>query len=177
MFYLLTEPQIKKIKREYWTRMFNLLTVSLFVVLLIAICLATPTIVRIYSELSALNSRIEPLQNEISTAEIEVAREGVSKILSDVEILNLPDKVDISKIYHRFVEVVESVPGAKIQTLNINTLSKSIQTVLLVRDKEVAQALVKRLTEEKYTGANLPYTVLSEKSTFTFNQKLSYENL
>ncbi|MEN9604577.1 MAG: hypothetical protein RJB39_262 [Candidatus Parcubacteria bacterium] len=177
MFYLLSTPQKKKIKQEYYSKVFRLLTTCLFITLVIAVCLAAPTIIKVYSELTSLNLAIQPLQDQISTMKVEVAKEDVSKILADVDILSLPPKPDISKIYVRLIEVVESVPGAKIQTVSVDTLTKTIKANLYVRDKDVAEALVKKITEEKYLGADLPYTVLSQKSSFTFPQTLNYENL
>ncbi len=177
MFYLLSPKQKKKIQTEYWIKVSNLFSISLIVVYIIVIGLATPTVLKLYAELSTLNSQIEPLEHEISSTKVEVAKEGVTKILADVEILNKPNKEDISKIYKKFIEVVESVPGAKIQTVQVDLLSKSIQTTLFVRDKAVAQALVERIESEKYIGANLPYSVLSQKGSFVFAQKLSYENI
>lgn len=177
MFYLLSEPQKKKIQQEYYTKIVRLITTCLFVSFLIAICLAAPTVIRIYSELTGLNLAIQPLESQISTMKVEVAKEDVSKIVADVDILSLPQKGDISKVYTRFIEVVESIPGAKIQTISVDTLSKTIKTTLSVRDKDVAEELVKKITAEKYTGADLPYRVLSEKASFTFPQTLKYENL
>ena len=177
MFYLLSESQKKKVKQEYYVKVVRLITMCLFVTLLITACLAAPTVIRIYSELTGLNLAIKPLENQISTMKVEVAKEDVSKIVADVDILSLPQKGDISKIYTRFIEVVESVPGAKIQIINIDTLTKTIRTTLSVRDKDVAEVLVKKITAEKYGGADLPYQVLSEKASFTFPQTLTYENI
>jgi hypothetical protein len=175
MFYLLSEKQKKKITIEYWTKMLNLTSVSLFVVLLIAVCLSLPTGVKMYSEYSSLNESIVPLENELSSMKVEVAKGGVVKILNDVEILNQPGKPDISKAYSRFIDVVESVSGAKIQGIRIDTSIKTIDATLSVRDKEVAQALVKKLTDEHYSNAELPYTVLSQRASFIFPQRLTYE--
>lgn len=177
MFYLLSEQQKKKIQTEYYTKIVRLITTCLFVTFLIAVCLAAPTAIRIYSELTGLNLAIQPLENQLSTMKVEVAKEDVSKIVADVDILSLPTKEDITKVYNRFIEVVESVPGAKIQKITVDTLTKTINTTLSVRDKDVAEALIKRITAEKYEGADLPYRVLSEKASFTFPQTLTYENI
>lgn len=176
MFYLLSKKQKEKIETEYWVRICNLFSISMIVIIVSSICLAMPTVVRMYSELSSLSAVVEPLQRDITDSKLAVAKEGVHKILSDVDILNMPPKGDISKIYARFIEVVESVPGVKIQYVSVDTLSKTIQTDLYVKDKNVAQALVKRFEEEKYEGSSLSYSVLSNKGSFTFVQKLSYEN-
>lgn len=177
MFYLLSEPQKKKVKQEYYIKIVRLITSCLLVAFLIAVCLAVPTVIRIYSELTGLNLAIEPLESQLSTMKVEVAKEDVSKIVADVDILSMPQKADIAKVYSRFIEVVESVPGAKVQIVSIDTLSKTIKTTLSVRDKDVAEALVKKIVAEKYEGADLPYKVLSEKASFVFSQTLTYENI
>ena len=176
MFYLLSKKQKEKIQTEYWVRVCNLFSISVLVVMVASICLATPTAIRMYSELSTLNSVVEPLQREITDSKLAVAKEGVNKILSTVDILNMPPRSDIALIYKRFIEVVESVPGVRINSIQVDTLSKTIQTDMLVKDKSVAQALVKRFEEEGYTGSVLSYSVLSQKGSFIFVQKLSYEN-
>ncbi len=176
MFYLLSKQQKEKIKTEYWVKVANLFSVSMFIIILSSVCLAAPTVIRMYTELSTLNAVVEPLQREISDSKLAVAKEGVNKILADVDILNMPARGDISKIYTRFIEVVESVPGVKVQSITVDTISKTIQTELYVKDKNVAQNLVKRFEDEKYDGASLSYGVLSNKGSFTFAQKLSYEN-
>lgn len=176
MFYLLSQKQKEKIQTEYWVKICNLFSISMVVIILASVCLAAPTAIRMYSELSTLNAYVEPLQREITDSKLAVAKEGVDKILADVDILNMPPKKDISSIYTRFIEVVESVSGVKVNSVNIDTLSKTIQAEMLVKDKSVAQALVKRFEEEKYTGSVLSYTVLSQKGSFVFAQKLSYEN-
>ncbi len=177
MFYLLSDTQKKKVKREYYVKVTRLAIISLVVVFIMTICLSVPTAIRIYTEVTKLNATIEPLENQISIMKNQVSKEDVSKIVADVDILSMPPKVDISKIYVRFIEVVESVPGAKIQTMSVDTIGKTIKTSLSVRDKDVAEVLIRKITEEKYGGADLPYNILSQKASFVFSQSLTYENI
>lgn len=175
MFYLLSDEQKTKISCQYWAKLIQLFTISLGVVFLMTVCLSVPTALKMYVEYSTLQQSIEPLEKELATMKVEVAKEGVNKILADFEILSRPAQNGIDKVYQRFIDVSESVSGTKIQSLNIDTLTKTIQVTFFVSDKTVAQALVKKMAEEKYVGAELPYSVLSQKSSFTFAQKLTYE--
>jgi Tfp pilus assembly protein PilN len=175
MLYLIHEGQRKKIVDSYYVQVWqSLLYVLLGVFCMIGI-LAIPTILLLQTEVEVTANQIDVLTAEIEQSESDDFEGEVAQIANKIDILKQVYPVDVRSVYLDIQKIVGSIPGIYIQSISVDALTKTIQLVTQVDDKEVAKSLVDVLQKTTYTGATLPYSVLSEKSSFTFAQNLSYE--
>lgn len=175
MLYLITEEQRKRITLNYYARVMQVVTWFVIGVFITIGVLSIPTIVLLQTEVSTSEQRISDLEYEIAKAKRESTEEDASMITNKIEVLKIVYAIDTRKRYMEIERIAESVGGVKITNLTIDTLAKTVQIITTVRDKESAKVLVDALNKTSYKGANLPYSVLSEKSSFIFAQNLKYE--
>lgn len=175
MLYLIHEEQRKKIVDSYYVQVWqSLLWIFCGVFIVIGI-LVIPTIVLLQTEVKVTADQIDSLEAEIRQTESKDFEGEVTKITNKIDILQQVYPVDVRLIYIDIERIVGAVPGVHIERLSVDALTKTVQLVTEVQDKEVAKNLVDALQKTKYTGATLSYSVLSEKASFTFAQNLTYE--
>ena len=175
MLYLINEEQRKKIVADYYARVGQVIVwflIGIFIVIGIA---ALPTILLLQTEVRTSEQRIAQYEAEVAKAKAESTEEDAAAITNKLEILKNVSALDIRKKYIEIERVAEAVPGIKITSVTIDALSKKVQIITEVRDKDAAKELVDAFNKTTYKGANLPYSVLSEKASFIFAQNLSYE--
>jgi predicted PurR-regulated permease PerM len=175
MLYLIHNEQRKKIVDNYYVQVWQSLLWALISVFIVIGVLAIPTVVLLQTEIRVTADQIDTLTSNIEQSKSENFEEDVSKITSKIHILKQTHPVDVRLIYLDMQNIIESVPGVNVQRVSVDSLTKTIQLVTKVQDKEVAKNLVDTLTKTVYKGASLSYSVLSEKASFTFAQNLTYE--
>lgn len=175
MLYLITNEQRKKIIDEYQSKIWVVSCIGLVLLAIIFFVLSIPTILSIRAEANILAEKARPLEVEESLLNAESSNADSVMITKNIAILQLPIQKNIRDVYKDVVEVFESVSGVVVQTIDVDSVSKTVNVTSMVRDKEVAKKLVEQIQKTKYAGANLPYTVLSQKASFVFNQKLTYK--
>ncbi len=175
MLYLINQEQRKKITSDYLARVLQVVTWFLFGIFIVVGILSLPTILLLQTEVSTSEQKIIDLEGEIERAKSERTEEDATLITNKIEILKAMAPSDIRKRYLEIEQVIGLVPGVEITTLTIDSLSKNVQIITQVRDKESAKQLVDSFNKTAYKGAVLPYSVLSEKDSFIFAQNLSYE--
>lgn len=175
MLYLINEEQRKKITGDYYTRVWQVVSWFLIGVFLMVGIFALPTILLLQTEVRTSEERIVRFESEVEKAKSESTEEDATKITNKLEILKTVYPVDIRKKYDELERIVENVDGVRLSSITIDALGKSVQIITVVRDKESAKALVDTLNKTTYKGSNLPYSVLSQKASFTFAQNLTYE--
>lgn len=175
MLYLITEEQRKRITLNYYTRVMQVITWFVVGVYVMIGILVIPTMILLQTEVKTSEQKISDLEYEIVKAKKENTEEGAKFITNKIEVLKLAYSTEARKKYMEIERVVQSVSGVKITSLTVDTLTKTVQIITTVRDKDSAKALVDVLNTTTYTGATLPYSVLSEKSSFIFAQNLKYE--
>jgi hypothetical protein len=175
MLYLIHNEQRKKIVDNYYVQVWQSLLWALISVFIVIGVLAIPTVVLLQTEIRVTADQIDTLTSNIEQSKSENFEEDVSKITSKIHILKQTHPVDVRLIYLDMQNFIESVPGVNVQRVSVDSLTKTIQLVTKVQDKEVAKNLVDTLTKTVYKGASLSYSVLSEKASFTFAQNLTYE--
>ncbi len=174
MLYLITTEQRKKIIDEYQARIWLVSCVSLICLVVIFFIFSIPTLIAMQSESKTLAQKIAPLEAQEETMKLESTKEGAVAVTKDLAILQLPTRKPVRDIYNDVIEVFESIGGVVVQGVVVDTLTKTVDVTCLIRDKDVAKLLIDHINTTSYKGANLPYTILSEKTSFTFNQKLTY---
>ncbi len=174
MLYLITTEQRKKIIDEYQARIWSISVICLIFLAIIFFVISIPTVLVMRSESKILTEKLDPLEKETSLMQAESTKDGAVAITKDLSLLQLPKTTNVRDVYKDITQVFEGVSGVVIQNISVDIVSKTIDITSLVRDKDVAKALVDRIQTTKYKGANLPYTILSEKASFVFNQKLTY---
>ncbi len=174
MLYLITTEQRKKIIDEYQARIWLVSSIALVLLVIIFFILSIPTILAMQSESSVLQSKIEPLETEQQNIQAESSKAGAVVITKNLGLLQSYSYKNVRDIYNDVIEVFEGVSGVSVQSITVDIVTKTVDITCLVRDKDVAKQLVDHIQTTKYTGANLPYNVLSEKASFIFNQKLTY---
>lgn len=175
MLYLIHEEQRKKVIDRYYTHVLQtVLWVFVGVCSIVAI-LAVPTVILLQTEVKVTSDTISMLESDIRQAESKDFEGEVSKITNKIDLLKRIDTQGVHTVYSDIVRIVEGVSGVRIQNVSVDSLTKTIQLVMEVRDKEVAKNLVDVLQKTKYKGAEVSYAVLSQKASFTFPQKLTYE--
>lgn len=174
MLYLITTEQRKKIIDEYQARIWLVSCIGLVILVAIFFILSIPTLLAMQAESRVLEQKMEPLQAQEQSIKEESTKEGAVAITKDLAILQLPAHTDVQGIYKDVVEVFQGISGVVVQDISVDTLTKTVDVTSLVRNKDVAKQLVDHIQTTKYTGANIPYSILSEKASFVFNQKLTY---
>lgn len=175
MLYLIHDEQRKKITDDYYICVWLSLSWALVIVFVIAAVSAIPTIVLLQTEVSVSRDRVAQLKAEIQASDSTGSEAEALKITNKINLLEQKAPVDVRKVYADITRITESVSGVRITGITVDSLSKSVQIVTQVRDKEVAKNLVDALKKTTYKGAELPYSVLSERASFTFAQNLTYE--
>lgn len=175
MLYLIPEEQKKRILMSYYARIVQVGTWFLIGIFLVIGIASIPTILSLQTEVGTTEQKTAQLEEQISKAQAESTEADAILIAHKIEILKTQSEQDIRKRYIEISKVVQSVKGVTITSLTIDTLTKKIQIVTEVQNKDIAKDLVDALNKTTYTGATLPYSVLSEKSSFIFAQNLSYE--
>jgi hypothetical protein len=174
MLYLITTEQRKKIIDEYQARIWLIAILGLISLAAVFFVLSLPTLLAMRSESAALNEKIEPLEAENRLMQAESTKEGAVAVTKDLALLQLPERKNVREIYTDIIQVFEGVSGVVVQSVSVDTVTKTINVICTVRDKDVAKALVDHIQTTGYAGADLPYTVLSERASFIFSQKLTY---
>lgn len=175
MLYLINEEQRKRIIGDYYTRVWQVVSWFLIGVFLMIGIFAIPTILLLQTEVQTSEEKIVQFEADVEKGKAESTEEDATKITNKLEILKTVYPVDIRRKYAEIERIVENVEGVRLTSVNIDALSKSVQIITIVRDKESAKTLVDTLNKTTYKGSNLPYSVLSQKASFTFAQNLTYE--
>lgn len=175
MLYLINEEQRKRITADYYARIAQVSVWFLVGIFLVIGIGALPTILLLQTEVSTSEQQIAQLEVEIEKAKSQSTEEDATAITNKIGILKTVSATDIRKRYLEVERVTESVSGVKITSLTIDSLSKKVQIITEIRNKDAAKELVDALNKTSYKGATLPYSVLSEKASFIFAQNLSYE--
>lgn len=175
MLYLIHDEQRKRIIDRYYTSVWKSVSWMLVLVCLVAGASAIPTILLLRTEGKVSESSIASLESELKNNTLEGSEAEVAKITNKIHILQDVNTTDVRKTYQNVERVVESIGGVRIISIHVDSVAKKIDIVTEVRDKKVAKDLVDALQKTSYKGANLPYSVLSERATFTFAQNLTYE--
>lgn len=175
MLYLINEQQRKKIIGDYYANVWKVVSLFLFSIFIITGILAIPAVLLLQTEVKTSTDKVSLIESEIQKSKLDSAEEEAIKITNKVHLLIGVHVSDIAKRYENIQNIVSSVSGVSITKITIDTLTKSVSIVTQVRDKEVAKDLVDMVNKTKYKGANIPYSVLSEKASFSFTQNLTYE--
>lgn len=175
MLYLINEEQRKRILADYYARIAQVSIWFLVGIFLVVGITAMPTILLLQTEVKTSEQKIAQFEADIEQAKSQSTEEDAIKITNKIEILKSSSAADIRKRYLEVERVAESVSGVKITSLTIDSLTKKVQIITEIRNKEAAKELVDELNKTTYKGAQLPYSVLSEKASFVFAQNLSYE--
>ncbi|MES2622800.1 MAG: hypothetical protein V4576_00140 [Patescibacteria group bacterium] len=175
MLYLIHDEQRKKIIADYYARIVQVVTWFLVGIFIIVGILSLPTILLLQTEGRTSTDKIQQLEKDIEAAKSTSTEEQAAIITNKIDILRQTYPVSVQATYIDLERIAESISGVHINSINVDALTKNVQIVMEVRDKEVAKAVVDAFNKSKYKGATLPYSVLSEKATFTFAQNLKYE--
>lgn len=175
MLYLINEEQRNRIIADYYARVAQVSVWFLIGIFLVIGIASLPTILLLQTEVRTSEQKIALLESEIQKAKSESTEEDATAITNKIEILKTVTSPDIRRRYIEVEKIVESIPGVKITSITIDSLAKNVQVITEIQSKETAKELVDALNKTTYKGANLPYSVLSERGSFTFAQNLSYE--
>jgi hypothetical protein len=175
MLYLIHEEQRKRITNIYYTSVWKSVSGMLIVVCIVAGICAVPAVLLLRTEGKISEGNITLLESDLQDAKFAGSEAEVGKITNKIHILEKVDTTNVRKTYQDVQRVVESVSGVRVVSIRVDSLTKKVDLVTQVRDKNVAKDLVDALQKTSYKGANLPYSVLSERATFTFAQNLTYE--
>ncbi len=175
MLYLIQDEQRKRIIDRYYTSVWQTVSWMFVLVCLIAGASAVPTILLLRTEGKVSESSIASLESGLQASTLAGSEAEVAKITNKINILQNVNTTDVRKTYQDVERVVESVGGVRLISIHVDSIAKKVDIVTEVRDKKVAKDLVDALQKTSYKGANLPYSVLSERATFTFAQNLTYE--
>jgi hypothetical protein len=175
MLYLIHEEQRKKIIAAYHARVVRVVTACLACIFVVAGVLTLPTLLLLQSEVRSSSYKIEQFERENATVSSTSSEAMAELVTGKIHILKQSRPSNVLELYADLERVAESQSGVKVQSITIDTLAKSAQIIMEVRDKEVAKAVVDEFNKSRFTGATLPYSLLSQKATFIFAQNLKYE--
>jgi hypothetical protein len=175
MLYLIPDEQRKKIVTEYYARIAEVVSFFLVGIFLMIGILAIPTVLMLQTEVKNSEEKISALESGIAQAKNSNTEVDATRITNKINILKEVYSFDIRKKYIEIRGIIEGVSGAQLTSVTIDSLTKTVNIVTEVQGKEVAKTLVDTLNKSSYKGATFPYSILSQKGTFTFAQNLTYE--
>lgn len=176
MLFLISKKQKDKILDEYYSYLLNIISTSLFILLIIFIISFFPTYLIMKVDRQILTDKLSTLQNETDNNKSQNEDKDSLSINNDISILSsdLKNKNTID-LYYEIMEIYKSVPNIKILSVNVDSLSKKVSVTADVDNKNTANILVDKLNTTRFKGADLPYSVFNQNKNFIFNQNLSYE--
>jgi len=175
MLFLVTKKQKERILDEYHARLIQVFTLSIVFLFVVFLGSLFPAYVTMKVDRQIVTDKLLPLQAAIEQSKSTVSASSSPDINNDISILSLDTNKRTVEIYYDIKKIYTEIPNVELISIQVDTLSKKIQVVARIDDKNTANTLVEKLKTTRYAGANLPYSVFSQGKNFMFGQTLTYE--